>query len=169
MYYLDPQVHRSTDLQIHRSTGTWEPQCNSLLTIFAIVSTHQLLLLKTRLVTLSSGVLCPAHSIWLNAKPILTDSVPARQTQFFILWSPHKFLKSNQEVPNNAWQVCVASLWPRPHYSLSTTCQHCAKERLTSCTKRFLMCLAFSSGILRCKRERLGCHDLHITKCTHNT
>lgn len=132
IHYLDPQIHRSTD----RFTGTWEPQCASLFTIFAIVFTHQLLSLKTRLVTLSSGGLCPAHSNWLNSKPILTDSVPARQTQSFILWSPQKLLKSIQEVPNNAWQVCVASLWPHPHYSLSTTCQHCAKEHVTSCTKK---------------------------------
>lgn len=106
MFYLD--------LQTHRFTGTWEPQCVSLLTISVIVFTHQLLSLKTRLVTLSSEDRCPAHSNWLDSKPILTDSAPARQTQSFILWSHRSSSRAFRKCPTMlgkfVWQVSDPTL-----------------------------------------------------------
>lgn len=119
-------------MRIHSSSsGKWEPQGPSLLKILATVSSHQLLSLQARLVTLSSGVLGPAHSNRLNSKFILTEAVPIYPTQakhhLFILWSPQNLLMRFRKCPLMHGK-CLWQTWPHPHYSLSTISQYHTDE-----------------------------------------
>lgn len=146
--------------QIHQKK--WEPQCPSSPIIQATVSPHQLLSLQARLVTRSLGVLCPAHSSWLNSKSILTEAVPmhptpAKQVHTLVPTEP-----AQEDSGSAQWCMAssVANPWPNPHSSPSAISQHCANKGSCHAQERLHPpCFSLGSG------EGFELHYLHIAKC----